>query len=36
MSTTANDLRDEVRRRYADSARAVLEGSAGCGCGSGS
>ena len=26
MTTTADDLRDEVRRRYAESARAVLEG----------
>jgi arsenite methyltransferase len=36
MSTTADELREEVRRRYAESARAVVEGSAGCGCGSGS
>jgi SAM-dependent methyltransferase len=37
MSTTeSNDLREEVRRRYAESARAVTEGTAGCGCGSGS
>jgi SAM-dependent methyltransferase len=36
MTTTADDLRDEVRRRYAESARAVLEGTDGCGCGSGS
>jgi arsenite methyltransferase len=36
MATTADDLRDEVRRRYAESARAVTDGSAGCGCGSGS
>src|ERR671922_2372750 len=36
MSTAADDLREEVRRRYAESARAVTEGSAGCGCGSGS
>ena len=35
MSTTANDLREEVRRRYAESARAVTESSGGCGCGSG-
>jgi SAM-dependent methyltransferase len=34
--TTADELRDEVRRRYAESARAVTDGSAGCGCGSGS
>ena len=36
MSTTADDLREEVRRRYAASARAVTEASDGCGCGSGS
>lgn len=35
MATTADELRDEVRRRYAESAKAVTEGSAGCGCGSG-
>jgi arsenite methyltransferase len=35
MASTANDLREEVRRRYAHSARSVVEGSAGCGCGSG-
>jgi len=35
MSSTADDLREEVRRRYAESARAVTEGGA-CGCGSGS
>jgi arsenite methyltransferase len=34
MATTADKLRDEVRRRYAESARAVTERSAGCGCGS--
>jgi SAM-dependent methyltransferase len=34
MSVTADELREEVRRRYAESARAVSEGS-GCGCGSG-
>ncbi len=33
-SETAHSLRDEVRRRYADSARAVTDGS-GHGCGSG-
>jgi arsenite methyltransferase len=32
MATTADDLREEVRRRYAESARTVSEGS----CGSGS
>jgi arsenite methyltransferase len=32
MATTADELREEVRRRYAESARAVTEGS----CGSGS
>src|SRR6266566_729802 len=36
MSTTADELRDEVRRRYAESARAVTDGTDGCGCGSGS
>ena len=35
MSTTADELREEVRRRYAESARAVTEAAAGCGCGSG-
>ena len=35
MTTTAEELRDEVRRRYAESARAVTESSDGCGCGSG-
>ena len=35
MATTADELRDEVRRRYAESARAVTEGTTGCGCGSG-
>jgi SAM-dependent methyltransferase len=33
MASTADELREEVRRRYADSARAVADGS---GCGSGS
>ena len=34
---TVDDLREEVRRRYAESARAVSEGmSEGCGCGNGS
>jgi arsenite methyltransferase len=35
-TTTTDELREEVRRRYAESARAVTEGSGGCGCGSGS
>jgi SAM-dependent methyltransferase len=35
MSTTADELREQVRRRYAESARAVTEGSDGCGCGNG-
>ncbi len=35
MAVDADDLREQVRRRYAESARAVVEGSA-CGCGSGS
>jgi arsenite methyltransferase len=30
-----DELREEVRRRYAESARAVAEGSTGSGCGSG-
>ena len=33
MSTTADELREEVRRRYAESARAVTEGTTGCGSG---
>jgi SAM-dependent methyltransferase len=36
MATTADELREEVRRRYAESARAVTEGTENCGCGSGS
>src|SRR5437764_14247888 len=36
MYTTADELREEVRRRYAESARAVTESSGDCGCGSGS
>jgi SAM-dependent methyltransferase len=36
MAMTADELREEVRRRYAESARAVSEGSGDCGCGSGS
>ena len=36
MSTTADELREEVRRRYAGSARAVIDGTENCGCGSGS
>jgi arsenite methyltransferase len=35
MTTAADDLREEVRRRYAESALAV-EGGRSCGCGSGS
>jgi SAM-dependent methyltransferase len=35
MATTADELREEVRRRYAESARAVTDGTDGCGCGSG-
>lgn len=34
-SETAESLREQVRSRYAEAARAVTEGS-GCGCGSGS
>ena len=34
MATTAEELREEVRRRYAESARAVTKGATGdCGCG---
>ena len=36
MTTTANELREQVRRRYAESARAVTEGNSDCGCGTGS
>ena len=37
MSTSADELREEVRLRYAESARRVVEGRVeGCGCGSGS
>ena len=36
MTTTADELREEVRRRYAESARRVVERSEECGCGSGS
>jgi arsenite methyltransferase len=35
MSATGEELREQVRRRYAEAARAVEQGS-GCGCGSGS
>jgi SAM-dependent methyltransferase len=36
MTTTADELREQVRRRYAASARAVSQSADGCGCGSGS
>jgi arsenite methyltransferase len=36
MTTTANELREEVRRRYAESALRVSGSSDGCGCGGGS
>jgi len=36
MATTADELREEVRRRYAESARAVNEGSISGSCGDGS
>ena len=36
MTTTADDLREEVRRRYAESARAVIEGTSSASCGGGS
>jgi SAM-dependent methyltransferase len=35
MATTADELREQVRRRYAESARAVSESAGGCGCGGG-
>jgi len=34
MSTTFDDLRERVRRRYAESALTVIDGSCGCGGGS--
>ena len=34
-TSSAEELREQVRRRYAESTRSVTEGS-GCGCGSGS
>ncbi len=36
MTTSAEALREEVRRRYAESALRVTGEPAGCGCGSGS
>jgi len=36
MASTAEELREEVRRRYADSVKAVTGEGDGCGCGSGS
>jgi arsenite methyltransferase len=36
ITTTADELREEVRRRYAESANAVTSGDASPGCGSGS
>jgi arsenite methyltransferase len=36
MATTADELREEVRRRYAESARAVTQNAGDCGCGTGS
>jgi arsenite methyltransferase len=35
MTTSANEIREQVRRRYAESARAVSDGSAASCCGSG-
>jgi SAM-dependent methyltransferase len=35
MSATADELREAVRRRYAEAALAVDENAGGCGCGSG-
>jgi arsenite methyltransferase len=34
MATSADELREEVRRRYAESARSVTDGTGGCGSGS--
>jgi arsenite methyltransferase len=36
MTTTADELREEVRRRYAESARAVTQGTGRASCGGGS
>ena len=36
MATTAEELREQVRRRYAESARVVSEGTGTAGCGGGS
>jgi ubiquinone/menaquinone biosynthesis C-methylase UbiE len=36
MTTTTDELREQVRQRYAESARAVTQGSEGSCCGSGS
>jgi arsenite methyltransferase len=36
MATTADELREEVRRRYAESARAITEGTGTASCGGGS
>src|SRR4051812_23684145 len=36
MATTADELREEVRRKYAEAALRVTDESEGCGCGSGS
>jgi arsenite methyltransferase len=35
MATSADELREQVRQRYAQSARAVADATDGCGCGSG-
>ena len=35
MPTAADDLREQVRRRYAQAAQAITGASGGCGCGSG-
>ena len=36
MTTPGDELREQVRQRYAESARAVTGDAGGCGCGSGS
>jgi arsenite methyltransferase len=35
MNASADELREQVRQRYAQSARAVTDAAEGCGCGSG-
>ena len=35
MTAAADELREEVRRRYAESANALTEGGGDCDCGTG-